>query len=68
MLLAIDVGNTNIVLGVFRGTTLEHSWRLATIRERTADEIGLLIEGLFAKITETRRLARSAASIGRRSF
>jgi len=48
MLLAIDVGNTNIVLGVFRGTTLEHSWRLATIRERTADEIGLLIEGLFA--------------------
>jgi len=48
MLLAIDVGNTNIVLGVFSGTTLVHSWRLATIRERTADELGLLIEGLFA--------------------
>jgi type III pantothenate kinase len=48
MLLAIDVGNSNIVLGVFNGTTLEHSWRLATIRERTADELGLLIEGLFA--------------------
>ncbi|HTK30068.1 MAG TPA: type III pantothenate kinase [Vicinamibacterales bacterium] len=48
MLLAIDVGNTNIVLGVFEGKTLEHSWRLATIRERTADELGLLIEGLFA--------------------
>src|SRR5262249_562515 len=48
MLLAIDVGNTNIVLGVFEGATLAHSWRLATIRERTADELGLLIEGLFA--------------------
>ena len=48
MLLAIDVGNTNIVLGVFDGTTLVRSWRLATIRERTSDELGLLIEGLFA--------------------
>jgi type III pantothenate kinase len=48
MLLAIDVGNTNIVLGVFDGTRLVRSWRLATIRERTSDELGLLIEGLFA--------------------
>jgi len=47
MLLAIDVGNTNIVLGVFDGDRLLHSWRLATMRERTADEIGLLIDGLF---------------------
>jgi type III pantothenate kinase len=48
MLLAIDVGNTNIVLGVFDGASLVHSWRLATLRERTADELGLLIDGLFA--------------------
>ena len=48
MLLAIDVGNTNIVLGVFDGTTLVQSWRLATLRERTADELGLLVDGLFA--------------------
>ncbi len=34
MLLAIDVGNTNIVLGVFEGTVLLHSWRLLTLRER----------------------------------
>jgi type III pantothenate kinase len=47
MLLAIDVGNTNIVLGVFDGKTLVRSWRLMTIRERTADELGLLFEGLF---------------------
>jgi type III pantothenate kinase len=48
MLMAIDVGNTNIVFGVFEGDVLVRSWRLATIRERTADELGLLIDGLFA--------------------
>jgi len=48
MLLAIDVGNTNIVLGVFDGETLIQSWRLQTLRERTADELGLLVDGLFA--------------------
>src|SRR5436309_16032652 len=48
MLLAIDIGNTNIVLGVFDGATLVVSWRLLTLRERTADEVGLLIAGLFA--------------------
>ena len=48
MLLAIDVGNTNIVIGVFDGATLVRSWRLQTLRERTADELGLLVDGLFA--------------------
>ena len=48
MLLAIDVGNTNIVLGVFDGATLVRSWRLQTLRERTSDELGLLVDGLFA--------------------
>jgi len=47
MLLAIDIGNTNIVLGVFDGKTLVQSWRLTTLRERTADELGLLVNGLF---------------------
>lgn len=46
MLLAIDVGNTNIVIGVFRGETLIHSWRLATVRERTFDELGVLVTEL----------------------
>jgi type III pantothenate kinase len=48
MLLAIDVGNTNIVLGVFDGERLVTTWRLLTLRERTADEIGLMVTGLFA--------------------
>jgi type III pantothenate kinase len=53
MLLTIDVGNTNIVLGVFEGGTLIDSWRLATMRERTSDELGILVTHLF----EHRRLA-----------
>ena len=47
MLLAIDIGNTNIVLGVFDGAELLESWRLATMQERTADELGLLVDALF---------------------
>jgi type III pantothenate kinase len=47
MLLAIDVGNTNIVVGVFDGARLVVSWRLLTLRERTADEVGLMVMGLF---------------------
>jgi type III pantothenate kinase len=47
MLLTIDVGNTNIVLGVFDGATIVHSWRLATLRERTSDELGIWIGQLF---------------------
>jgi type III pantothenate kinase len=49
MLLAIDVGNTNIVLGVFDGECLAQSWRLQTLRERTADEIGILVTHLFGQ-------------------
>ncbi len=47
MLLAIDVGNTNIVLGVFEGDRVVQSWRLATMRGRTADELGIWIGQLF---------------------
>jgi type III pantothenate kinase len=47
MLLAIDVGNTNVTIGVFDGARLAHSWRLAALRERTADELGILITRLF---------------------
>ena len=49
MLLAIDIGNTNIVLGVFEGTTLGRNWRLATSRERTADELGLMVSQLLER-------------------
>ena len=45
-LLVVDAGNTNIVLGVYRGDELVSSWRLATARERTADEYGILARQL----------------------
>lgn len=45
-LLVVDLGNTNIVIGVYRGEELVSSWRLATARERTADEYGILTRQL----------------------
>jgi type III pantothenate kinase len=43
MLLCIDIGNTNIVLGLYQGEQLMHHWRIATGRERMADEYGPLL-------------------------
>src|SRR5207237_4099143 len=47
MVLTIDVGNTNTVLGVFRGPQLIANWRLTTAREQTVDEYGVLTRNLF---------------------
>ncbi len=43
MLLCVDVGNTNIVLGLYQGEHLSHHWRIATDHERTADEYAVLL-------------------------
>ncbi len=48
MLLAIDLGNTNTVFGVYEGDRLAMHWRLSTQRERTVDEFGILLRNLFA--------------------
>ena len=47
MLLVIDVGNTNMVLGVYKDTELLDHWRISTDRQRTTDEYGVLIRELF---------------------
>jgi type III pantothenate kinase len=47
MLFTLDVGNTNTVLGVFRGEELVSNWRLTTAREQTVDEYGVLTRNLF---------------------
>ncbi len=47
MLLTLDVGNTNTVLGVFRGKELVAHWRLTTARDQTIDEYGILTRNLF---------------------
>jgi type III pantothenate kinase len=48
MILVLDVGNTNITLGVYKGEKQLVHWRIATIRDRTEDEMGILIKNLFA--------------------
>ncbi len=50
MLLAIDVGNTNTVLGVFEGAALRQQWRVETSHVRTSDEWGILTRQLFAAV------------------
>ena len=47
MLLALDVGNTNLKLGVYDGPRLVAAWRLLSRRDQTADEYGLFIGGLL---------------------
>jgi type III pantothenate kinase len=47
MLLAVDIGNTNIVLGVYDGERLAGSWRVSTDRNRTADEHAVLFASLL---------------------
>jgi type III pantothenate kinase len=47
MLLAVDVGNTQTVLGLYDGNRLTDHWRLATDKTRTGDELGVLLDGLL---------------------
>jgi len=47
LLLVIDIGNSNIVLGIYDGDTLLKNWRLYTDKGRTADEYAILIHELF---------------------
>ena len=47
MLLAVDVGNTQTVLGLYEGERLTDDWRLATEHTRTGDELGVLLGGML---------------------
>ena len=47
MLLAIDIGNTNVALGVFEGQRLRSTWRIATDQRRLPDEYGLLVSSIL---------------------
>lgn len=48
MLLVIDVGNTNTVIGVYEKDSLKESWRIRTVRDNTADEFNILAAALFS--------------------
>ena len=47
MLLAIDIGNTNIHLGLWNGRSWQHQWRLRTASEQTSDELGVMLMALL---------------------
>lgn len=55
MLLAVDVGNSNTVVGIFQNSQLVHHWRISSDAQRTSDELALLFQGLlgFAGLTFT---------------
>jgi type III pantothenate kinase len=50
MLFCIDIGNTNIVLGVTEGEQILHHWRIRTEREATSDEMGIMMRNLFQMV------------------
>ena len=47
MLLVTDVGNTHITMGVYDGDNLKVSWRIATNKDKSADEIGIMLLNFF---------------------
>ena len=49
MILVIDVGNTNITCGVYKGKTLETTFRITSNNQRTSDEYGVLLTELLSK-------------------
>jgi type III pantothenate kinase len=63
MLLTIDVGNTNTVLGVFEGNEVVEHWRIATDPVRTADELAVILQGLLAQSTFLKDLDISGISL-----
>jgi type III pantothenate kinase len=63
MFLAIDVGNTQIVLGVYDGDTLARHWRMQTDRQRTADEYGVTIRSLLSSLPELKITAIAVSSV-----
>ncbi|HCY88142.1 MAG TPA: type III pantothenate kinase [Desulfobacteraceae bacterium] len=63
MLLVIDVGNTNTVIGVYENDKLIEDWRIRTVRENTADEFNILANALFAdKGIDPSRITRTVIS------
>ena len=53
MLLTVDIGNTNLTIGLYQGETLVHHWRLATEQTRMPDEYGLQLLGLLTNAGRT---------------
>jgi type III pantothenate kinase len=65
MLLAVDIGNTNVTLGLYKGEMPGPRWRLSSVHDQTPDEYGALLLGLFrrAKISASDIHAIAMASV-----
>ena len=50
MLLAMDIGNTNIKTGIYKDGRLLNSWRMTTDLHRTSDELGVQMESFFGHL------------------
>ncbi len=53
MILTIDVGNTNTVLGIFENGELKNHWRISTDKDKTPDEYGILLQNLFSTVDKS---------------
>ncbi len=62
MLLTIDIGNTNIVLGIFNNNKLQNKWRISTDINKTSDEYGLLIRNLINELDKNVTIKSSIIS------
>ena len=62
MLLAIDVGNSNTVLGLYDGDKLIYDWRIRTVSNHTVDEYGMLIVNLYKTVKSKSSRSPSRAS------
>ena len=59
MLLVIDIGNTNITLGVFENEKIVQSWRLATDIKRTEDEYGVFLKNLLRETNLDKKISNA---------
>lgn len=62
MLLAVDVGNSQTVLGLFDGRELKHDWRVSTVVSKTSDELAIVVSDLL-ELSGTDRSAISAFAL-----
>lgn len=62
MLLAIDIGNTNITLGLWDGRAWQLQWRLRTVHEKTADEYGIALKSLLRESDLANAVTRAIVS------
>ena len=62
MLLAVDVGNTNITLGLWNGQEWENQWRLRTVHDQTVDEYGVYLKSLLREVDAAEKVTAAIIS------